>query len=414
MERELLAERASGAGGFAVVDLETTGLYPSTDRIVEIAVLLLDGDAQVTLGFCTLVDPCRDVGPTRIHGIRASDVVGAPTFAAVAAAIWSLLSGRVLVAHNASFDARFLDAEFGRLGVWLPPPPVMCTMSLATHYLRDLPARSLPACCAAAGVALSCHHSAADDAAAAAGLLARFRAAHQQLPASWANALHAAALASWTPGPIAAEFCPVTRAEQVLRWNTQRAPLAMLADRLPRGAGSDTDAYLGVLDRILEDRFVSASELSDASKLAGELGLTRDAAQRAHREYLQHVAAAAWRDRQVTDAERQDLLEVARLLGVSTGEALGILQDARFSTSHPSVPGATPLQPGDRVVFTGNMDTGRPQIEKLAATAGLRVTSSSAVRQRWSSLPTPTPSPARHAKPTRSASAWSPSRSSCT
>jgi len=60
--------------GFAVVDLETTGLYPSTDRVIEVAVVHVSADAEIVGEFCTLINPCRDVGPTRIHGIRAADV----------------------------------------------------------------------------------------------------------------------------------------------------------------------------------------------------------------------------------------------------------------------------------------------------------------------------------------------------
>ncbi len=192
---------ADAAAGFAVVDVETTGLYPSTDRVVEVAVVQMDGDAQVTAEFCTLVDPRRDVGPTRIHGLRASDVAGAPVFADVAEELWGLLSGRVLVAHNAPFDARFLDAEFRRCGVRLPPPPLMCTMALSAHYLSGLPARSLVACCEAAGVTLGSHHSALDDAMAAAGLLRLFWAARQAPPGSWVAALAEAAAAAWAPAP---------------------------------------------------------------------------------------------------------------------------------------------------------------------------------------------------------------------
>jgi DNA polymerase-3 subunit epsilon len=51
-----------------------------------------------------------------------------------------MLDGRVLVAHNVPFDARFLEAEFNRCGVSLPPPPVMCTMQLAS----SLPAGAQP------------------------------------------------------------------------------------------------------------------------------------------------------------------------------------------------------------------------------------------------------------------------------
>jgi DNA polymerase III subunit epsilon len=365
---------AAGSTGFAVVDLETTGLYLSTDRIVEVGIVHLDADAEVTGQFCTLINPGRDVGPTRLHGIAAADVYDAPSFADAASAVWQLLAGRVLVAHNADFDTRFLDAEFSRCGVQLPPPPVMCTMRLASSYLTGLPARSLPACCAAAGITLSQHHSALADAQAAAGLLARYRAAHRQLPGSWAQALTVAAQTAWLPSPRRATFQPVTRQQQTARRASQRPPLAGLVDRLPRGHSGDTDTYLGVLDRVLEDRIVSADELLTLSGLATELGLKHDTAQQAHRQYLQHLAAAAWRDGHLTDTERSDFLDVALLLDVPPGEALIILADTRQAPQRPGGHQPPALRPGDKVVFTGDMDMDRADIEALATAAGLRVT----------------------------------------
>jgi len=359
--------------GFAVVDVETTGLHPTTDRVVEIAVVHMDAAAQVTGRFCTLVDPQRDVGPTRIHGLRASDLVGAPVFATVASAIWRLLSGRVLVAHNAAFDARFLDAEFGRCGVRLPPPPVMCTMTLSAYYLPASPARSLTACCNVAGIQIGAHHSAFDDAMAAAQLLALFRSSHTRLPESWAAALAGAAAAMWVPAPSPVAFQPVTRAAQVLRKATERPPLVAFIDRLPRGASGAADAYLGVLDRVLEDRYVSDAEVAALSALATELGLTREDAETAHRTYLRHVCDAAWLDGHVTDLERADLLEVARLVGVPAAEALAILDTAASSQALHPYPGMG-LTPGDRVVLTGEMSLPRPDIEAMAAGVGLRVT----------------------------------------
>jgi DNA polymerase III subunit epsilon len=370
----MFTQHAGGDTGFAVVDLETTGLYPSTDRVVEVGIVQLTADADVTTQFCTLINPGRDVGPTRLHGISATNVYDAPTFAAAAATIWQLLTGRILVAHNADFDTRFLEAEFNRCGVTLPPPPVMCTMRLASYYLAGLPARSLPACCAAAGVTLSQHHNALCDAQAAAGLLARYRAAHQQLPDSWAQALTQAARTPWVPAPRPAQFRPATRQQQTMRRASQRPPLADLVDRLPRGSSGDTDTYLGVLDRVLEDRIISADEVLSLSGLAAELGLKHDTAQRAHRQYLHHVAAAAWADGHVTDTERADLRRVAHLLGIPTDEALTILDTAHHAPQHPSGHLPPTLHPGDRVVFTGDMDMARADIENLAKAAGLRVT----------------------------------------
>ena len=71
-------------GRFAVVDVETTGLFPrANDRVVEIAIVQLDG-GDISDEFVTLINPQRDVGPTRIHGIAARDVLNAPTFGEVA------------------------------------------------------------------------------------------------------------------------------------------------------------------------------------------------------------------------------------------------------------------------------------------------------------------------------------------
>ncbi|MGB6454369.1 MAG: exonuclease domain-containing protein [Streptosporangiaceae bacterium] len=377
----LFARAHPSVAGFAVVDVETTGLHPSTDRVVEIAVVQMSAAGDLTGEFCTLVDPVRDVGPTRIHGLRASDVIGAPVFADIAAAVWGLLAGRVLVAHNALFDERFLDAEFRRCGAALPPPPVMCTMALSAHYLPASPARSLTACCAAAGIETGVHHSALDDAMAAARLLGLFRSAHRAVPPSWADALAAAAAAAWVPAPAPVAFSLVTRASQVLRKAAERPPLVAFVDRLPRGADAAADAYLGVLDRVLEDRYVSDTELAALGRLAAELGLTRDAAERAHRDYLRHVCDAAWRDARVTDAERADLLEVARLVGVTASEALAILDATEQRPVSLAASYVTSgLSPRDRVVLTGEMSLPRAEIETMAAGAGLVVTSSVSAR----------------------------------
>ena len=362
-------------GGLAVVDLETTGLYPRSDRVVEVAVIHLSTEGQIIAEFSTLINPGRDVGPTRIHGIKAAGVLGAPAFADPAATVWQLLTGRVLVAHNVPFDARFLDAEFSRCGVRMPPP-AMCTMQLASAYLSDLPGRSLAACCAAARITVSAWHSALDDARAAALLLACYRAAHRQLPGSWAQASGQASDASWLPAPGYAEFRPLTRNQQSRLAAAQRPPLAGLVDRLPRGTTAELDAYLAVLDRVLEDRIITADEVAELTALAADLGLTSDSATRARREYLIHLATAAWRDRKITGLEHADLLDVARLLGVPAEDALVILSQAQDIVQHSARRWRTGLQPGAGIVLTGDMATGKDELKALAVQAGLRVTGS--------------------------------------
>ncbi|NUS66543.1 MAG: hypothetical protein HOQ46_23175 [Saccharothrix sp.] len=160
--------------GYAVVDVETTGFAArGSDRVVEVAVVGLDDAGRVTDEWCTLLNPGRDLGPQHVHRIRAADVWHAPTFAQAAGAVAARLAGRVVVAHNLSFDARFLTAEFARAGVDLPLTG-LCTMRLADRYLPDRAGRSLRACCEAAGVVLDSAHSALHDARATARLFAHY------------------------------------------------------------------------------------------------------------------------------------------------------------------------------------------------------------------------------------------------
>ena len=164
--------------GFAVVDLETTGFSPTQERIVEVAVVVLDADGVECDSFCTLVDPERDPGPTHIHGITAAMLEGAPTFADVHPYVAALLSGRVVVGHNVDrFDLVFLVEECRRLGDDTVPGAVttLDTLRLAQAYL-DLPGKArLVDCCDRYSLTWDDHHSALGDARVTASLLGAMR-----------------------------------------------------------------------------------------------------------------------------------------------------------------------------------------------------------------------------------------------
>ncbi|GAA1776676.1 exonuclease domain-containing protein [Streptomonospora arabica] len=107
--------------GYAVVDVETTGITPASHhRVMEVAVVYLDESGSTVGEWSTLINPRRDLGPGHIHRIRACDVRKAPEFEYVAGELIALLTGRVVVARNISFDARFLGAEYARLNVQVP------------------------------------------------------------------------------------------------------------------------------------------------------------------------------------------------------------------------------------------------------------------------------------------------------
>ena len=165
--------------GFAVVDLETTGFSPTEERVVEVAVVVLDAAGTEVDAFCTLVDPERDPGPTHVHGITAEMLTHAPVFGDVHPYLAGLLSGRVVVGHNVDrFDLAFLLAECRRLGGDdLVPATVVTldTLRVAQAYL-DLPGKArLVDCCDRYQLTWDDHHSALGDARVTAALLGAMR-----------------------------------------------------------------------------------------------------------------------------------------------------------------------------------------------------------------------------------------------
>jgi DNA polymerase III subunit epsilon len=356
---------------YAVIDLETTGLNPwRHDRIVEIAIVHVDDAGDITREWCTLVNPQRDLGPQRIHGIRSADARSAPTFTEVAPQIADLLRGRVLVAHNVAFDAPFLDHQFHQIGHSTPIRAArnLCTMLLAAEYLPES-GRSLAACCVAAGIPLEHAHCALDDARASALLLGRYIRAGGTTP--WSELSSTAAQARWPELPTA-DLAEVRRPDP---GTPTEHFLARLVDALPRsGAAPQAETYLALLDRALVDRLISATESDALVALATTLHLDRPAVLELHTGYLEDLAWVALADGVLTDAEQADLASVAQLLGLPATA----VTDALASATHA---GPVPrqrrerwsLESGDIVVFTGETAEPRETWERRAVDAGLRV-----------------------------------------
>ncbi|WP_327010340.1 exonuclease domain-containing protein [Dactylosporangium sp. NBC_01737] len=148
---------------YAVVDVETTGLHAPSDRVLQIAVAQMEADGSVGRTWSTLVDPGCDPGPVHIHGITRERLAGAPRFDTVVGHLAELLDGRVLVAHNAAFDWRFLAAEAHRAVHRLPVSTRLCTLALSRRLDLPTPSLSLAALAAHWGVAQARPHDAEDD-----------------------------------------------------------------------------------------------------------------------------------------------------------------------------------------------------------------------------------------------------------
>lgn len=159
-------------GPYAVLDFETTGVSPGGgDRIIEVAIVRVARDGRVLDEYSTLLDPeGRDTGPVHVHRIRNADVRGAPRFCDAAADILSRLEGAVVVAHNASFEQRFLDSELGRINTGIGHVPALCSLWLARQTL-SLPNYKLETIARSARLSVADGHTALGDVRTVAALL---------------------------------------------------------------------------------------------------------------------------------------------------------------------------------------------------------------------------------------------------
>lgn len=102
-----------------ILDTETTGLDPATGhRLVEIGCVELFNAIPTGETFHVYLDPERDMPEEafRVHGLSAEFLAGKPVFAAIADDFLAFTRGAKIIAHNAEFDLRFLNAELALLG----------------------------------------------------------------------------------------------------------------------------------------------------------------------------------------------------------------------------------------------------------------------------------------------------------
>ncbi len=130
---------------FAIVDIETTGGSPASSSMVEIGVVISDGQ-KVLETYQTLLNPGRHIpwNVTMIHGITDDMVVDAPRFEDVADELFDMLQNRVFVAHNASFDFGFVKKELQSVGYDFSPRKI-CSVRFARRLEKGLKSYSLKA-----------------------------------------------------------------------------------------------------------------------------------------------------------------------------------------------------------------------------------------------------------------------------
>ena len=346
-----LVDRRINSVDLCVVDLETTG-FRKTDRVIEIAVRRMRLDGTVVSEYETLVNPGRSAtDSTHVHGISDRHLVDAPVFAEVAGDLANVLNDSVLIAHNASFDMRFIAQEFGGLGDEMPPWPALCTMRLSP--LRGGPRRPTLA---------DCHghfgrsgqqqpHRALGDVRTTADVIASMLSPIAERPF---RDLGICDTPEWLAGPprIESRHRPTGRRhtrEQMSKDQTIGAVALGGAGAVEAGL----DLYRGALEAAVEDRLLEAHELDGLLVLGTKLGVSPEQALSVNQSYFEGVASRAIADRRIDAVEKRDLEKVAALLELDEDTVDRLLRVAR-----PADVSTATLE-GLAVCFTGGVDATR-------------------------------------------------------
>jgi len=364
---------------FAVIDVETTGLNPYRhDRVVEVAAVLVLPQQSISAEFASLVNPERDVGPTSVHGLTASDIVNAPRFGEIAGHLADFLRGSIaLVGHNIRFDISFLQSEYARIDVEMPRYATIDTMVVAGGG-------TLLECCAKYGIKYDRRcHSALHDARAAACLLQKLlRQAPNLLsrpgqcePPTWPTLLSPRGTLLPRGSLRSTASAPPSYVQRL----AERLSTSSACAALPEGERD----YRALLWRVLEDGRVEEFEGDSLVDLAVHWGLSAKRVKEIHLDYLSELARSAWTDRLITEAERREIQLAAQLLGfgrLSEDQLQDLLRASetkvRSDVGTSSAEGWT----GKAVCFTGECSCSirgqlisREMAEQIATDKGLRV-----------------------------------------
>lgn len=323
-----------------VVDVESTG-FGRSDRIIEIALITLDPATWETVDeYDTLINPARDVGPTGVHGITASMVEAAPTFTEIIGAVAMRLNGSVLVAHNLAFDARMLHYEFQRCGVAIDLGEGHCTYRATS--------KKLIRACEDCEIPLSQHHRALADARATAELGRR---------------LHLARTGSCTMA-VTISDPPRTVAHPTLRRglvDTYASPMHRVVSRASYpNCDRSIQEYLDMLDWVLDDGVIDATEQLEIRRLARDLRISDKDRADAHRAYLNCIISAARRDGVISVAEHELIVRIATQLEV---------HDVAIPKQSFVSPVNT-IRQGTRICFSGGASGSKDRLMAIAERAG--------------------------------------------
>ena len=160
---------------FCVIDLETTGGNPETEKIIEVGMVKIE-NRKITEERSFLVNPHKEIPDfvQKLTGIRKADVEHAPKIEEVIDEIVEFIGKGILVAHNTSFDIPFLNTVLKNLQRPTLDNKVICTNIMTKYLIPDIMSSNLQYMSQIFNISHSNAHRAIEDARATGYLLLKY------------------------------------------------------------------------------------------------------------------------------------------------------------------------------------------------------------------------------------------------
>jgi len=293
---------------FAVLAVETTGLSPIHDRLLELTVVVVRPGDEPQVVFDSLIHPERPVTATDIHGITDADVASAPKFSEIADALVAAFANRVVCAHNAWFEIAFVVAELARCERVFAAPHV-CTMLLPRAIDGSVPHLSLTQSCSRWKIDPPEAHAARPKAMTAAKLL---RHHHRELRRRGVRTFEDLRRCSSTPYAFFESFeQPLVAAPSAMHFTRSLSPRDRPAAQTRR---SKVAEYLDAVMTAAGDMHLDPDERGSLRMLSRQLGLSDAEARAVHAKIFWGMLGRYVEDARIDVVEAAHLGRLRRLL----------------------------------------------------------------------------------------------------
>ena len=356
---------------FTIIDLETTGLFPSKyDKITEISLKKVSKKGKLIDKYTTLVNPERDLGPTSLHKISNLDINNAPTFDEIYNYILWFINETCLIGHNVSFDIKFLNHQLNQQSseVEILEENTLCTLKFASA--KRIP-RKLEGIQQLLRGNVDSLHSADNDTEV-------IREMFSQLSLTkWIDKQDFEFLNLSVSNP--GEKIEVNRGEGIKSLNGFFEKLIFESSKKSKDFEDyKLNKYAELVERAVEDKVVNSSEINELQEFINDNLISSEDANYVNKELFKNYCAIAYSDFIITEDEKAELKVLGKLLSIKDNDYDEILSTVISEGTKPketneNFDGMSVCFSGDINVLINNKNYTRKEIEQLAINSGLEL-----------------------------------------